>query len=159
MQYFLVINAPSDPFGSGVSMYAYTTGNNGNTITITQRLAAVQNGPVALQTVGNVTWNTGPWAGLCNENHSIGSTIVQCNAYGVPIGQSVMFGSGFMLRGYGSMRNQRSQWVVDGGFETRKYITSVFGQQLRQNTNGTYPGFVCMTHALSYPELGLPAIT
>lgn len=158
-QYFLVINAPSDPLGSGMSMYAYTTGNNGNTITITQRLAAVQNGPVALSTVGNVTWNTGPWAGLCNENHSIGSTIVQCNAYGVPIGQSVMFGSGFMLRGYGSMRNQRSQWVVDGGFETRKYITSVFGQQLRQNTNGTYPGFVCMTHALSYPELGLPAIT
>ena len=77
----------------------------------------------------------------------------------MPIGGTVMFGAGFALRGYGSMRNQRSQWLVDGGFETRKYITSVFGQQLRKNVNGNYPGFVFLWHALSYPELGLPTIT
>jgi len=163
-KYFLVVNAPNDPLGAGVGMYGYTTGNNGNAITINQRLAAVQNGPTALVTVGNVTWNTGSWSTANggpghNENHSIGSTIVQCNANGVPVGGTVMFGAGFMLRGYGSMRNQRSQWLVDGGFETRKYITSVFGQQLRQNVNSKYPGFVYMTHSISYPELGLPVIT
>ncbi len=163
-KYLLIINAPNDPNGAGVGMYQYTTGNNGNTITITQRLAAVQNGPVALSTVGNVTWNTGVWSTANggpghNESHAIGATIVQCNANGVPIGGTVMFGAGFALRGYGSMRNQRSQWLVDGGFETRKYITSVFGQQLRKNVNGNYPGFVYMTHAISYPELGLPVVT
>ena len=162
-KYLLVVNQSNDPFGPGVGFYQYTTGNNGNTITITQRLAAVQNGPVALQTVGQVTWNTGPWAVANggpghNENHSIGATIIEANQYGVPVGKTVMFGAGFMLRGYGSMRNQRSQWVVDGGFETRKYITSVFGQQLRKNTNGKYPGFVVMDHAIAYPELGLPTI-
>ena len=163
-RYLLVVNSANDPYGPGVGMYQYTTGNNGNTITITQRLAAVQNGPVALSTVGNVTWNTGVWSTANggpghNENHSIGATIILCNAYGTPIGGTVMFGAGFLLRGYGSMRNQRSQWLVDGGFETRKYITSVFGQQLRKNTSGKYPGFVFMTHAISYPELGLPTVT
>lgn len=163
-KYLLIVNAPNDPFGPGVGFYQYTTGNNGNAITITQRLAAVQNGPVALATVGNVTWNSSPWSVASggpghNENHSIGATILLANAYGVPVGGSIMFGAGFALRGYGSMRNQRSQWLVDGGFETRKYITSVFGQTFRKNVNGKFPGFVYMQHALSYPELGLPTIS
>ena len=162
-QYLLIVNAANDPYGPGVGFYQYTTGNNGANITITQRLAAVQNGPVALQTVGQVTWNTGVWSTANggpghNENHSVGATIILANQYGTPIGGTAMFGAGFMLRGYGSMRNQRSQWLVDGGFETRKYITSVFGQQLRKNASGKYPGFVYMQHAISYPELGLPTV-
>lgn len=159
-QYLLIVNPKNAAVDPGkVGMYAYTTGNNGNKITITKRLAPVQNGPVALQTVGSVTWNTGVWANKHTQTHPIGATIILCNAKGVPIGDTVMMGASAVIRGYGSMRNQRSQWLVDGGFETRKYITSVFGQALRKNVSNKYPGYVRLRHAISYPELGLPTVT
>jgi hypothetical protein len=70
-----------------------------------------------------------------------------------------MMGGMAMLRGYGQFRNSRTQWDVDGGFETRSYIKTVFGQQLRKNVNGKYPGYVRLRHAISYPELGLPTVS
>lgn len=163
-QYLLIVNprgavTADNPQPGSVGMYGYTTGNNGNQITINQRLADVQNGPVALQTVGDVTWNTGVWANHHSMVHPIGSTIVLCNAKGVPIGDTVMMGRMCMLRGYGMYRNKRTQWNVDGDFETRKYIMTVFGQQLRKNVNDNYPGYVRLRHALRYPELGLPTVT
>jgi hypothetical protein len=139
-------------------MYAYTTGNNGNQITITQRLAPVQNGPVAVLTVGNVTWNTGVWANLHTQTHPAGATIVQCNANGVPLGDTIMMGAGAMLRGYGMYRNNRTQWLVDGEHQTNTYITTVFGQVLRKNNRSVYPGYIRMKHAILYPELGLPTV-
>lgn len=158
-QYFLVVNPKNAAVDAGkIGMYGYTTGNNGNQITINKRLAPVQNGPVAMVTVGNVTWNTGVWAGLHTQVHPIGATIVACNANGVPIGDTVMLGAGAMLRGYGMFRNSRTQWNVDGDFETRSYIKTVFGQQLRKNVNGKYPGYVRLRHAIRYPELGLPTV-
>lgn len=166
-QYLLIVNprgavTAANPDPGKVGMYAYTTGNDGTQITITQRLAPVQNGPVALVTVGDVTWNTGVWAvngGMHSQTHPIGSTVVLCNEKGVPIGDTIMFGKMAMLRGYGEYRNKRDQWDVDGNFETRNYITTVFGQQLRKNVNDKYPGYVRLRHAISYPELGLPQVT
>ncbi len=158
-QYLLIVNPRNAAVDPGkIGMYAYTTGNNGNQITITKRLAPVQNGPVAMLTVGSVTWNTGVWLNRHTQVHPIGATIVLCNALGVPIGDTVMMGAMCMLRGYGRFRNKRTQWLVDGDFETRKYITTVFGQQLRKNVNNKYPGYVRLRHALSYPELGLPTV-
>jgi hypothetical protein len=168
-KYLLIVNPKGsvtvdNPQPGGVGMYAYTTGNIGYQITITKRLASVQNGPVALNQVGQVVWGAGVWA---TSNfpagnsmvHPIGSTIIACNAYGTPIGDTVMVGAMALLRGYGRYRNSRTQWDVDGGFETRKYIKTVFGQALRKNVNGVYPGYVRIRHAISYPELGLPTIT
>lgn len=158
-RYLLIINprnATTDP--GKIGMYGYKV-NGGNTITINQRLASVQNGPVALATVGDVTYDSGVWSGYHTMTHPIGSTIVLCNSKGVPIGDTVMFGANFALRGYGKYRNKRTQWNVDGDFETRKYIMTVFGQALRKNVNGDYPGYVRLRHALSYPELGLPEVT
>ena len=159
-QYLLIVNPKNAAVDPGkVGMYAYTIGNNGNQITITKRLAPVQNGPVAMRTVGDVTWDTGVWAGFHTQTHPIGATIVLCNAKGVPIGDTVMMGAMCMLRGYGRYRNKRTQWLVDGDFEQRKYITTVFGQQLRKNVNNKYPGYVRLRHAIRYPELGLPNVT
>ena len=159
-QYLLIVNPRNAAVDPGkVGMYGYTTGNNGNKITINKRLAPVTNGPVAVQTLGDVTWNTGVWANHHTQVHPEGSTIVLCNAKGVPIGDSVMMGAMCMLRGYGRFRNKRTQWLVDGDFEQRKYITTVFGQQLRKNVNNKYPGYVRLRHAIRYPELGLPAVT
>ncbi len=70
-----------------------------------------------------------------------------------------MMGAMVAMRGYGRYRNDRTEWKVDGDFETRLYITTVFGQRLRKNVNNKYPGYVRLRHTLSYPELGLPAVT
>jgi hypothetical protein len=158
-QYLLVVNPKNATVDPGkVGMYGFTTGNNGNKITVNLRLAPLTNGPVAEQTVGNVTWNTGVWANRHTQTHPIGATVLLCNANGVPIGDTIMFGARNIVRGYGSMRNKRTQWLVDGDFETRKYITSVFGQALRKNVRNVYPGYVRLRHALHYPELGLPVV-
>jgi hypothetical protein len=161
--YFLIINprgavTADNPDPGSVGMYSYTSGNNGNQITIVNRLAAVTAG-AAVTTLGSVTWNTGVWSGRHSATHPIGSAVVQCNAKGVPIGDTVMLGAMAILRGYGMHRNLRTQWNVDGEFETRKYITTVFGQSLRKNVNGQYPGYIRIRTALSYPELGLPVVT
>ncbi len=158
-QYLLVVNPKNAAVDAGkVGMYAYTVGNDGNTITITKRLAPVNAGAAA-QTIGDVTWNTGVWLGHHTQVHPSGSTIILCNAKGVPIGDTIMMGAGAVMRGYGQQRNQRSQWKVDGDFETRVYITTVFGQQLRKNVNNKYPGYMRLRSAISYPELGLPVVT
>ena len=163
VQYLLVV-APrgpvtaSNPLPGGTCMYSYTAGNNGNTITILQRLAPVTAG-AAVATLGDVTWNTGVWAGRHIETLPIGSTVVLCNKKGVPIGDTIMMGRMAALRGYGMYRNWRTQWDVDGQFETRKYITTVFGQKLRKNVNDKYPGYVRLRSAIAYPELGLPVVT
>lgn len=156
-RYLLVINpsnATTDP--GKFSMYSYTTGNTGNTIAITGRLGP-SNAGIQVSTLGSVTWNAGVWATVGHtQNNPIGATVVQCNAYGTPIGRTFMLGARAMIRGYGMWRNHRSQMLWEGDFQTRKFITSVFGQTLRTNANGVIPGYVQMVHALSYPELGIP---
>jgi hypothetical protein len=161
-RYLLIINPRGavtalNPYPGLIGMYAWTTGNNGNTITITQRLGPTTAG-AQVSTLGQVTWNSGVWAGLHTEVHPEGATIVECNQYGVATGDTLMFGAMSALRGYGQFRNHRSTWELEGGFETRTYITTVFGQALAKNVNNKYPGFVIMKHALNYPELGLPVV-
>ena len=163
MQYLLVIaprgNATVDnPYPGRVAMYSYTTGNNGNQITIVNRLGPANAGAM-VSTLGDVTWNTGVWQNHHTETVPIGSTVVLCNKKGVPIGDTVMMGGMCAMRGYGMYRNTRDEWKVDGNFETRLYITTVFGQKLRKNVNNKYPGYVRLRSAISYPELGLPTVT
>jgi len=156
--YFLIVNpknAAVDPGKFG--MYSYTTGNQGNYITVLNRLGPSNAGGM-VSTLGSVIWNSGVWAGLHTNVHPVGSTIIQCNAFGVPFGDTIMTGSNSALRGYGSMRNKRSEWLIEGGFQMRTFITSVFGQALRKNVNGVIPGYVRLRHALNYPELGLPVV-
>lgn len=162
-QYLLIVNprgatTVENPQPGGIGMYGYTSGNNGNTITVNKRLGPTTAG-IQVSTLGDVVWDTGVWAGRHSYTHPIGSTVVLCNAKGVPIGDTIMMGAMCMLRGYGKYRNKRTQWNVDGDFETRKYIMTVFGQQLRKNVNGKYPGYVRLRHAISYPELGIPTVT
>jgi hypothetical protein len=163
VQYLLVVapRGPStvaNPYPGRVAMYSYTTGNNGNQITIVNRLGPANAGAM-VSTLGDVTWNTGVWVNRHTETVPIGSTVVLCNEKGVPIGDTIMMGAMVALRGYGMYRNTRDEWKVDGNFETRLYITTVFGQKLRKNVNNKFPGYVRLRSAISYPELGLPTVT
>ena len=40
-----------------------------------------------------------------------------------------------------------------------KFITTVFGQVIRQDRLGRHPGVGRLRHALAYPELGLPVVS
>lgn len=158
-QYLLIVNpknAATDP--GKIGMYSYTVGNNGNKITIVNRLGSAASG-ARVTTLGDVTWDSGVWSGLHTDTHPIGATIIPCNAKGVPIGDTCLLGASAALRGYGKYRNHRTQEEVNGGFVTRRYISSVFGQALRKDTIGRAPGYVRIRHALNYAGLGLPAVT
>lgn len=159
VKYFLIVNPPNAAVDPGkVGMYSYTSGNNGNQITIVNRLGSAASG-ARVTTLGSVTWDTGVWAGKHTDVHPIGATIVQCNAKGVPIGDTVIAGAAAALRGYGEFRNHRSEQIHQGGFVRDRFIRSVFGQCLRRDRAGRAVGFVKITHALNYPELALPAVS
>lgn len=157
-KYLLIINPRDGSANAGkIGMYAYTTGNNGNKITITARLGSAASG-ARVTTLGSVEWDTGVWAGKHTDAHPIGSTIIPCNAKGVPIGDTVVIGAAAALRAYGKYRNHRSQETVNGGFVTRRYISSVFGQALRKDTQDRAPGYIRLRHAIRYAGLGLPTV-
>ena len=158
-KYFLIVNPRSGSGGDGkIGMYSYTTGNNGNKITITGRLGSAASG-VRATTLGSVTWDSGVWAGKHTDAHPVGATIIPCNAKGVPTGDTCILGAGASLRGYGKYRNHRSQEEVNGGFVTRRYISSVFGQALRKDRLSRAPGYLRIRHAINYAGLGVPTVT
>lgn len=158
VRYFLIVNPRSGAGGDGkIGMYSYTTGNNGNRITITGRLGSAAAG-IRVTTLGLVTWDTGVWNGRHTDAHPLNSTIIPCNSRGVPTGDTCVLGAGAALRGYGKYRNKRSQEEVNGGFVTRRYISSVFGQTLRLDRRLRAPGFVRLRHAINYQGLNLPVV-
>lgn len=156
-KYFLICNISGADAGK-FGMYAYTTGNNGNKIAVTKRLAVGTTG-INETTIGSVTWDTGAWSGKHTSAHPLGSLIVPCNAKGVPFGDTLFLGQAFMLRGYGKHRAKRSQDVLNGGMITDRYITSVFGQSLRKDRKGRHPAIVRLRHAITYPGVAFPTIT
>ncbi len=148
-------NAATDPGKFG--FYKYTTGNDGNKITITERLGSAASG-VRNTTVGNVTWNAGVWSGKHTDVHPIGALVLEANANGEPLGRSFLLGNCAILRGYGMYRGHRTEEYADGGAIKRCYIASDLGQVLRKDRLERVPSAITMVHALHYPELNLPAI-
>ncbi|MEI6676275.1 MAG: hypothetical protein WCO57_13980 [Verrucomicrobiota bacterium] len=155
-KYFLICNTSGSDAGK-FGMYSYTTGNNGNKITITGRLNAAASG-IGVTTLGSVVWNTGVWLNKHTDAHPIGSLIVPCNAKGVPFGDTLFLGQAFMLRGYGKHRAKRSQDELNGGMITDRYITSVFGQSLRRDRKQRHPAIVRLRHAITYPGIAFPTV-
>ena len=158
-RYLLIVNPPNaatDP--NKIGMYAYTTGNDGNKITITARLGSAASG-VRVTTLGDVTWDTGVWSGKHTAVHGLGSLIIPCNAKGVPLGRSFLLGRAAALRGYGKHRAKRDTELAEGGFLQRTYLRSYFGQQLRYDRAGRVPGVAVIEHSLAYPYLPLPVVT
>ena len=157
-KYFLIVNPRSGSGGDGkIGMYSYTTGNNGNLITVNGRLGSAASG-IRVTTLGSVVWDTGVWSGKHTDAHPLNATVIPCNAKGVPIGDTCILGAGAALRGYGKYRNHRSQEEVNGGFVTRRYISSVFGQALRKDRKARAPGYLRIRHAINYAGLGVPAV-
>lgn len=158
-KYVLIVNPRSGVGGDGkIGMYAYTTGNDGNKLTLTARLGSAAAG-IRVTTLGQVVWDTGVWAGKHTDAHPIGATIIECNAKGVPIGDTLMLANASALRGYGKYRNRRTEDHKNGDFVHQRFITSVFGQALRKDTQGRAVGYIRLRHAINYAGLGVPVVS
>ena len=155
-RYLLVYNLTGADAGK-MGMYSYTTGNDGTKITIVNRLAAAASG-AAVTTLGSVTWDTGVWSGKHTDAHPIGSLVIPCNAKGVPVGDTLILGRCAALRGYGKHRGHRSQQVHEGGFLMDRFMTSVFGQTIREDRKGRHPAVIRLRHAITYPGISLPTV-
>ncbi len=151
-RYFIIYNVTGGDAGKW-GMYAYTTGNNGNQITTTKRLAGANAGTGQnLATIGGVTWD----AGLNTSAHPLGSLIFPCNSFGVPIGSTLVMGRSAILRGYGSLRADHTMDMLNGKFITDRYITSIFGQTFKHDRLGRVISALRIDHAISIPGVSLP---
>jgi hypothetical protein len=138
-------------------MIEYTTGNDGNSITVVRHLADnafLAVGGARSTAVGSVTWNPA----LNTEVWSSGALIIPCNIKGVTFVHTMVLGAGAIVRCYGSMRNERSEETAQGGFLHRTFITSVFGQSLRTDRKGRVPAAMLLTTAVKRPGINLPII-
>ena len=132
----------------------YTTGNNGNAITVTEWLVSETAGTYRRTTVGSVAYNvayhTDQWAS--------GALIIPANAKGVPFGHTMVLGAGAIVRCYGMWRARRTQELDNGEFLMRTYITSVFGQSLRKDRKGRVPAALLLTTAIKRIGINLPTV-
>lgn len=152
--YYAIIYNTSGANAGKWGFVKYTTGNNGNKITITEFLTGQADGTYRKGTVGSVTWN----GTLNTELWATGALIIPANAKGVPIGHTIALGRAGILRGYGSARAQRDVEMDNGNFIKRVFIMSVFGQALRKDRKGRVPSVALLTHALSRPGIKLPTV-
>jgi hypothetical protein len=151
-RYVVIINPPNAPVDPNrFGFYKYTTGNNGNLITVTQRLAGTASGAAAT-TVGTVAWN----AGKNTTVHPEGALILPATANGTVYGRSLMLGRRALRRGYGMYRNKRSQETHNGDFVTDRFITTVIGQAPRRDRLGRVPGVYVLVHAVPYAGIPTP---
>lgn len=153
--YVMIINPPNaavDPNKYG--LYAYTTGNNGNLISVTGRLGATIGG-LRNTTLGSVTWD----ANVNTATHPIGSTILPCNKKGQVFGYTLFLGKRAARRGYGKYRNRYTSQDHEGGFVMDRFVTTVFGQAPSRDRLNRVPAAMCLVHAIKYEGVPTPTVT
>ena len=147
--YYMVVVNVSGPDKGKWGFYSYTgSANDGNKITIVNRLGAAATG-ARVTTLGGVTWD----ATKNTDAHPTGSVVLQANANGVPIGFSLCLGKGSGLRAYGSIRHELVQNTSDYGHRMGWAYQSIYGQQVRRDSGvsgSNQPrGYVLIEHAVS----------
>ena len=155
-KYLLIKDKTTGKFG----MISYTT-TNGNTVTGVEHLGASDSSARKL-TLGNVTYDTGVWAGRHTTTFAIGSKVVPCNSYGQPFVRLYGLGMDAMMHGFGGVmggsgagkltenKNDDMQRFFQPGFEEQWGITSY------KNANSLPTGLV-MAYA-AYNLDGMPTI-
>jgi hypothetical protein len=125
-------------------------GNDGNKLTVTERLGSAASGIRATQ-VGDVTYD----AAVNTEDHPEGSAVLFCNAKGVPIGRTIVMGQAAALRGYGLHDGKRGTETDEDGFLKEVYIRGYFAQTPRLDARDRAPGYMVVEHALEYAGIPL----
>lgn len=130
--------------------------NDGNKLTILQRLYSAD-GTYQKLTVGSVTYGSGHWdAAILTDAYCQGATIVETNAYGVPLAWTFFCGQQAIARGWGSERNQVDQEDFNGKFFKNIYISNIWGDCLPARNDGKKVNSLVMVHAVNLPNLPAP---
>lgn len=163
-----------NPDGS-VGMVKWTSGNDGNQITLTGVLSPDGAGDSTLgaTTLGDVdasadTWDSTPAAGgvgasntsadfLYTDSFSIGAYIIPCNAKGAVEMNSLFMGAETAVRAYVGddelITEQRDyKFVNGGGYQT------IFGQAPCQRTDGKTSGYALLRHTGQHEGLTVPTL-
>lgn len=154
-KYLLIQDSATGKFG----MISYTT-TNGNTITGVEHTGVSDSGARKL-TLGNVTYDSGVWAGKMTTSFAIGSKVVPCNSYGQPYCYLYGVGRDAMMHGFGSVdgngagkrtinNNDNMQAFTQIGFEEQ------WGISTRLDANSVPVGLVLGVAA--YNLDGMPII-
>lgn len=146
--YVRVTNPPNAATDPGKWCIYEISANDGNKLTVSARLGASDSG-IRKQTLGAVTWD----ASKHTVSHGEGALVTLCNSSGVSLGASLFLYRQAAYRGYGSVRNQRQEDSKNGGFVQERYIESVFGQCLCEDTRGNKPAIAVIKHAIFYPGI------
>lgn len=147
--YVRIQNPPNAAVDPGKWGFYEVSANDGNKLTVSARLGPTSNSGIRYTTLGGVAWS----ASVNSTTHAAGSLVVLCNRKGTPLGATPFMYRGMAYRGYGSVRNNRTEDSYNGGFVQERYIESVFGQCMRKDRVGNIPAVAIMKHAISYPGL------
>ncbi len=91
--------------------------------------------------------------------HPVGSEVVLVDPDGVARFDSVILGAGAARRGYGKHRNKRAMETAEGDFVMRRWVKSVFGQELRKDRHDRARGVTLIRHRGQYSNMPLPTPT
>jgi hypothetical protein len=146
-----------------IGLYSYQV-NNGNTLTMVNRLRAAASGAAVTTLPGtSMVWNVAPWL-LANltDSHPVGSLIMEVNSLGVPFCYTLGLGEMAGICGYGSLKGRsaraaRTEEHRNHGMDHGIGVETVFGSCATQRADGKYPNFVVVESA--YPSDGFPAVT
>lgn len=171
--YAWVIN----PDGSHVFVSYVGSGNNGNSIAVTNILSpqgAGTSGKGAL-TVGNLDATGDAWgngsvnvggvgSGNTSPNHTYndqiqaGAHAIYANANGVPIGWTIEFGANAAYRAYGHSKHKMISQTRDYDFVKGCGYQGVWGSTLRTRYDGITNGYVLIEHAVKQAGYNPPAL-
>ena len=126
--------------------------NDGNKITITERLGSSANG-AQVTTLGTVAWDSGTYR--C-DSAPVGSVIIPANSKGTPIGWSLALGAGSAIRAYGAIDMQKIEEKRDYGFVEGFGFEGIFGQTATKDTQGLTRNYVLVEHALERAGVVIP---
>lgn len=148
----------------GAIMYVSYKVNDGNKLTVYQRLGSTNSG-AQVTTLGGITWGSGTY-GTNNvplaESAPVGSLIVETNEYGVPLCYGLGLGEMAGVMGHGSLDGStaignRTLYVSPHGTETEIGIETVFGTRAFQRLDGLYGNYVVIEAAC--PLAGFPVVS
>ena len=144
---------PQDGVNAGKAMFVSYVGtdNNGNKITITNRLGSAAAG-AAVTTLGSIVWN-GTYH--CDAA-PVGSIVIPANSKGTPIGHSLTLGAGAAVRAYGAIDMQKIEQNRDYGFIYGFGYEGIFGQSATKDTQGLTRNYVLVQHALERAGVVIP---
>ena len=152
--YFIIYNTTGADRGK-FGVYKYVgTGNNGQRITIANRLGSAASGIRVTELAGQ-TWDSAKHT----DTHPAGSMIIQVNARCVPVCTLYGLGVASGLRAYGAIPMQRISQVEDYGFDKGMGYLSIYGQDIAKDTNNQPRHYTKIECAYKVPGISLPVIT